>query len=83
MPQLPSLASIENLYTQFLNRFPAQYQPYISIVMVILFAYAIFRVVKKDWIFIIALVILLPSSVPILKSVWAGVVSFGQFLLNK
>ncbi len=77
-----SLEYIQNLYLHFLDHFPTPYQPYISLAVVVLIAYSILRIVRKDWIYIIALVILLPSSVPILKSIWTGIVSFIQFLLN-
>jgi len=73
---------IQNLYLEFLGNFPQNLQPIISIGLAVLLVYAIFKVIKKDFIYIIALVVLLPASVPILKSVWAGVVSFIKFLLN-
>lgn len=77
-----SLANIQNIYLEFLQNFPTATQPVISILFAILIVYSIFKVVKKDWIFLIALVILLPSSKPILQSVWQGIVIFIKFLLN-
>ncbi|MEK7618473.1 MAG: hypothetical protein AAB410_05005 [Patescibacteria group bacterium] len=76
------MQEIQNLYREFLNNFPENLQPIISIGLAVLLVYAIFKVIKKDFIFIIALVVLLPASVPILKSVWQGVVGFIKFLLN-
>ena len=73
---------IQILYLEFLGNFPPNLQPIISIGLAVLLVYAIFKVIKKDFIYIIALVVLLPASVPILKSVWTGVVSFIKFLLN-
>ena len=73
---------IQNLYLEFLGNFPENLQPIISIGLAVLVVYAIFKVIKKDFVYIIALVVLLPASVPILKSVWGGVVSFIKFLLN-
>lgn len=73
---------IQNLYIEFLANFPENLRPVISIGLAVLMVYAIFKVIKKDFIFIIALVVLLPASVPILKSVWQGVVGFIKFLLN-
>lgn len=77
-----TIADIQSLYLQFLNNFPASLQPLISIGLAVLIVYSIFKVIKKDWIFLIALVILLPASQPILKSVWEGIVAFIKFLLN-
>lgn len=77
-----SLTDIQNLYLEFLNNFPANTRPIISIGLAIIVVYSIFKVIKKDWIFLIALIILLPGSKPILESVWQGVVAFVKFLLN-
>jgi len=76
------LTEIQNLYLEFLKNFPATVQPIISIGLAVLIVYSIFKVIKKDWIFLIALVILLPGSKTILESVWQGVVGFIKFLLN-
>ena len=77
-----SIADIQNLYLEFLKNFPSNLQPVISIGLAVLIIYSIFKVVKKDWIFLIALVILLPGSKTILESVWQGIVVFIKFLLN-
>lgn len=77
-----SLTDIQNLYLGFLKNFPSGIQPIISIALAVLIIYSIFKVLKKDWIFLIALIILLPASKPILISVWQGVVVFVKFLLN-
>ena len=72
---------IQNLYLDFLLNFPENLRPIISIGLAVLLVYAIFKVIKKDFVYIIALIVLLPASIPILKSVWVGVVSFIKFLL--
>lgn len=77
-----SLAEIQNLYVQFLNNFPAELRPIISIGLAVMLVYAIFKVIKKDWMFIIVLVVLLPGSIPFLQTIWQGIVSFVKFLLN-
>jgi hypothetical protein len=77
-----SLSDIQSLYLQFLNNFPVTLRPLISIGLAVLIVYSIFKVIKKDWIFLIALVILLPASQPILQNVWQGIVEFIKFLLN-
>lgn len=76
------IADIQNLYLEFLKNFPASVQPVISIGLAVLIIYSIFKVLKKDWIFLIALVLLLPGSKTILESVWQGIVVFIKFLLN-
>jgi hypothetical protein len=73
---------IQNLYIEFLTNFPENLRPIISIGLAVLLVYAVLKVIKKDFIYIIALIVLLPASIPILKSVWEGVVSFIKFLLK-
>ena len=73
---------IQNLYSQFLGNFPAGTRPVISILLAVFFVYSILKVIKKDFIFIIVLVVLLPASIPILKNVWEGLVVLVKFLLN-
>ena len=77
-----TLTEIQNIYLEFLKNFPPQAQPVISVGLAVLIVYSIFKVLKKDWIFVIALVLLLPGSKTILESVWQGIVAFIQFLLN-
>ncbi len=77
-----SLSAAENWYLQFLNNFPPHVQPIISLVLAFLIIYSVFRVVRKDWIFIIALVVLVPGSRPILLSIWQGLVEFIKFLFG-
>ena len=76
------LADIQNLYLEFLKNFPASVQPVISIGLAVLIVYSIFKVLKQDWIFLIALLILLPGSKTIVESVWQGILGFIKFLLN-
>ena len=73
---------IESLYLQFLNYFPVQFQSIVSIGFALLLIYTIFRIVKKDFIFIILLVILVPASIPILQSIWDGLVMLLKFMFS-
>lgn len=77
-----SLSDIQKLYLEFLKNFPVNLQPVISIGLAVLIVYSIFKVIKKDWIFLIALVLLLPGSKTILESIWQGILAFIKFLLN-
>lgn len=76
------MQQIQSLYLEFLANFPPTTRPVISIVLAVLLAYAVFKVIKKDFIFLIVLVVLLPGSIPILRSVWEGIVALVKFLLN-
>jgi hypothetical protein len=76
------MSEIQNLYLQFLNNFPAGLRPLVSFGFVLLLVYSIYKIIKKDFVFIVALIILLPASLTILKSVWQGLLAFIKFLLN-
>lgn len=76
------MGQIQNIYLQFLTNFPPNLRPIISIGLAVLVIYSIFKVIKRDFLWIIVLIILLPGSVPILMSIWQGVVTFVKFLLS-
>ncbi|MEQ1561259.1 MAG: hypothetical protein ABL899_00890 [Nitrospira sp.] len=75
-------AKVEQLYVQFLNNFPSQYQPFVSGLFALLIIYTVYRIIRKDFIFIIVLVILVPTSIPVLKSVWVGLVAVIKYLFG-
>jgi hypothetical protein len=77
-----SPARLQMLYVQFLANFPVNVQPFVSIALAVLIVYVVYRIIRKDWIFLIALVILVPASLPVLKSIWAGVVTVVKFLFH-
>ncbi len=74
---------IYDIYYQFLGYFPSNMQWVVSFALGLLVIYAVYKVIKRNFIFLILLVVLLPASVPIVKGVWAGVVEFIKFLLTK
>lgn len=73
---------VEELYIQFLANFPVGLQPIVSGVLGAIIIYTVFRIIKRDFIFILALVILVPTSIPVLKSIWAGLVTVIKYLFN-
>jgi hypothetical protein len=73
---------IQKLYLEFLANFPINLRPMISIGLAVLLVYFIIKVIKKDFLYIIGLIILLPASKPILQNIWQGIVVFVKFLLN-
>lgn len=77
-----NVGDLQNLYLQFLNNFPAPSRPIVSIGLAVLIVYSIFKIVRKDFLWIIVLIVLLPGSIPILESVWQGLVVVVKFLLN-
>jgi hypothetical protein len=77
------LGQISSLYDQFLGYFPEQFRVAVSLALALLLVYAVYQVIKKNFIFIILLVLLLPPSVPILKNIWDNVFAALQFLIKR
>ncbi len=77
------MKQIFEIYTQFINIFPHGMQWTVSVVLAVLLIYAIYKILKKNFIFIILLVILLPASAPIFKNIWENLVVLVKFLLTK
>ena len=74
---------IYEIYYQLLGYFPSNIQWIVSLALAGLLILAIFQIIKRNFIFIILLVILLPASVPIVKDVWEHALNFVKFLLTK
>jgi hypothetical protein len=73
---------LDQLYQNFLNYFPPFWHPFISIALAVFFVYSVFQVLKRNFIFLIVLVVLLPASIPILQSVLEVMVSILKRLLG-
>lgn len=76
------MQEIQKIYAQFLGIFPQALHPFISILLGLFLIYSVVQVLKKDFIYLIILVILLPASIPILKDVGLAIVQFIKFLFH-
>ncbi len=76
------LAQIETLYVRFLSNFPPQFQPYVSIILGVVLFISIVQVLRKEFIWLIFLVVLLPASVPILKGVAQVIIDLLKLLFG-
>jgi hypothetical protein len=74
---------ILEIYNQFLSYFPPGSQWLVSVILACLLVFAIYKVVKKNFIYIILLIVILPASVPIFKNVWESLLGLLKFLLTK
>ena len=74
---------VYSIYNQFLSYFPAQLHGLVSLALAVLIVVAILKIIKKDFVYIILLVALLPASLPILKNIWQSLSNIIQFLLTK
>ncbi|MBI4050853.1 MAG: hypothetical protein HY396_02670 [Candidatus Doudnabacteria bacterium] len=80
---MTALQSIYSIYNQFLSYFPERTHGLVSLFLAILLIIGIYKVLKKQFIYLILLVVLLPASVPILKSIWEQLLALLKFLLSK
>lgn len=78
-----SFDKIYSIYNQFLSYFPEKFHGLVSLGLAILLIIGIYKVLKRQLLYIIVLVILLPASVPILKNVWEELLSLLKFLLSR
>ena len=76
------MGSLQQIYDSFLVAFPEPLRPYISLAVGVCLVVAIVQVLRKEFIWLIVLIILLPESVPILKGVATTLLAFLQYLFG-
>jgi len=74
---------IYSIYNQFLSYFPSNLHGLVSLALAALIVIGIFKVIKRDFIYIILLIVLVPAAFPILKNIWESLVNIIKFLLQK
>ena len=74
---------ILSIYNQFLSYFPSNLHGLVSLALAVLIAIGIIKVIRKEFIYIVLLIVLLPASVPILKNIWDSLANIINFLLQK
>jgi len=77
------MESVYSIYAQFLSYFPEKFHGLVSLALAALLVWGIYKVVRRQFVYIVLLIVLLPASVPILKSVWAQVLELLKFLLKR
>jgi len=77
------MEGVYNFYNLFLELFPSSIQGVISFILVILIVIGIYKIIKKDFIWIIVLIVLLPGSVPILSKLWSSIIDLINYLLHR
>lgn len=77
------MQQVYSIYEQFLSYFPEKTHGLISLFLAILLVIGIYKVLRKQFIYLVLLVLLLPASVPILKNIWQQLLEIFRFLLSK
>lgn len=83
MPFNFNLDQVYVLYNQFLSYFPSGLHGLVSLVLAGLIVVGVIKVIKKDFVYLILLLVLVPASLPILKSIWQSLSNIIKFLLTK
>ncbi len=78
-----TLNSVLSIYDQFLSNFPESVHGIISLVLAGFLVLGIYKVLRKQLVYLILLVVLLPASVPILKNIWEQILTLVKFLLSQ
>lgn len=61
---------LSDAYNSFINLFPDQFQWIVSLILILAIASFLFKMIKKNWLWIILLFVLFPGLLPILKNVF-------------
>lgn len=61
---------IFDVYNQFIGIFPEQYQWVVSLLLVLAIASFLWNLIKRNWLWVILLVVLFPGILPILKNIF-------------
>lgn len=71
-----------DIYQQLLSYFPPFLHTFISLVLAVFLIYSLFQVLKKNLIWLIVLVVLLPASVPVIKDIVDSIIAVIKYLLG-
>lgn len=70
-------------YEKFLGLFPAGWQAALSILIILFLAGTIWTIIKKSGLWLFLLVLLIPASLPALRTIGQSLVDVFEFLLSK
>ncbi len=72
---------IISIYDQFISLFPLEFQWVVSLIIFIAIVVGVFNLIKQNFIFLILLILIIPASIPILLSIFEGLLAFLQHIL--
>lgn len=71
---------IFDLYNQFISVFPEEYQWIVSAVLVLAIAGGLWNLIRKNWLWLVLLIVIFPGIVPILQNIFN---SLSKLLIGK
>lgn len=78
-----SLSAVYDIYNQFLSYFPENVHWLVSVFLAVLIVFGIYKVLRRQLVYLILLVVLLPASVPILRNIWGELLELLKFLISR
>lgn len=63
-------ARIFQLYGEFISIFPEQYQWIVSVIIILAIAAFLWNLIRKNWMWIILLVVIFPGVLPVLQNIF-------------
>lgn len=61
---------VMDAYNAFVHMFPEKFQWVVSLIIILAVASFLFKLIKKNWLWAILIVILFPGIVPVLKNIF-------------
>ena len=61
---------IFKLYNQFISIFPEKFQWVVSLIIILAIAAFVWNLIKKNWVWIVVLVVVFPGLLPILQNIF-------------
>lgn len=79
---LDILNEIKIMYAHVLTNLPAEAQPFVSLILGVVVVVAVLQILKKNLIWLIVLVVLLPASISILRGITELLIKLLKFLFG-
>lgn len=70
-------------YDVFITNFPLQYQGIVSLGLLAVIIIALYQLIKKNLLWIVLLVVLVPASLPILSNIGTGLLEFLKYIVSR
>lgn len=69
-------------YDTFISNFPAQYQGIISLGLLAVIIITVFQLVRRNLLWLVLLVVLVPATLPILSNIGTSLLDFLKYIVG-
>lgn len=77
------MEQIFRLYDRFLQLFPPESHSVVSVFTAVFLILSLYKLARKNALWLILLTVFVPVSVPILKKIWDGILEVLRYLMSK